>query len=188
MSRRQAIRQPGRSRRRSLGPASVIVATLALWLWYGYFNGVRLSPPDRSPAATALQLFDTDGNEVVLKSLRGRVVVLNVWASWCPPCRTEIPRLNRLAASAGGDLVVLGANVEDFDADRLARLRDELGIDYRVVRAPDGFSGTFAWDGRLPYTWLIDRQGRVRAGHGGLPVERSLRRACERLLQEAESY
>ena len=187
MSRRQGIRPSGRSWHRLRGPALVIVAILAVWAWYDYVNGVRLSPPDRSPSATSLQLFDIEGNEVTLESLRGRVVVLSVWASWCPPCRAEIPRLNRLEASGGGELVVLGANVEGFDADRLARVRDELGIDYRVVVVRDGLSGTFAWDGLLPYIWLIDRQGRVRAEHGGLPVERSLRRACEQLLREAES-
>jgi thiol-disulfide isomerase/thioredoxin len=165
----------------------VVAAVLALWAWYDFVNGVRLSSPERSALATPLQLFDLEGNEVSLESLRGRVVLLSAWASWCPPCRAEIPRLNRLVASAGEDLVVLGANVEGFDADRLARVRDELGIEYRVVVPRDGFTGNFDWDGLLPYTWLIDRQGRIRARHGGLPVERSLRRACEELLREGES-
>ena len=102
-------------------------------------------------------------------------------------CRLPIGLRRRLEASGGGELVVLGANVEGFDSERLARVRDELGIDYRVVIARDGLSGTFAWDGLLPYIWLIDRQGRVRAEHGGLPVERSLRRACEQLLRESDS-
>jgi thiol-disulfide isomerase/thioredoxin len=165
----------------------VVVALLALWAWYDFVNGVRLSSPDRSPLATSLELFDLEGNAVSIESLRGRVVLLSAWASWCPPCRAEIPRLNRLASSAGEELVVLGANVEGFDADRLSRLRDDLGIEYRVVVPRGGFTGTFEWDGLLPYTWLIDRQGRIRATHGGLPVERSLRRACEALLREADS-
>jgi thiol-disulfide isomerase/thioredoxin len=169
------------------GPALVLVAILALWGWYNHVNGVRLSSPERSPLATSLKLFDLHGDEVAIESLRGSVVLLSAWASWCPPCRAEIPRLNRLEESWGEELVVLGVNVEGVDADELVRLRDQLGIDYRVVVAPQGFTGTFTWDGLLPYTWLIDRQGRVRAEHGGLPVESSLRRACEKLLREVDS-
>ena len=163
----------------------VAVAVLAAWAWYNLANGIRLSRPDDSPQATRLILVDPVGGDVSLESYRGKVVVLSLWASWCPPCRTEIPRLNRLADASGEGLVVLGVNVEGLDADRLARVREELGIDYRVVVPGGAFDGAFAWNGLLPYTWLIDKQGRVRAAHGGLPIERSLRRACEELRREA---
>ena len=187
MNPRRTDRPAGRTWQRLRGPALVAVAVLAVWAWYQHVNGIRLSSPDESPASSSLLLLDPDGAEVSLDSFRGRVVVLSLWASWCPPCRTEIPRLNRLAAAGGESLVVVGVNVEGFDADHLARVREELGIDYRVVVPGAGFEGTFNWDGLLPYTWLIDKQGRVRAAHGGLPVERSLQRACEELLQEAGS-
>ena len=183
----QEHRQAGRSWQRMRGPVLVVVAILAVWAWYHYVNGIRLSSPDDSPVASPLRLIDIDGSEVSLESFRGRVVLISVWASWCPPCRTEIPRLNRLAAVEGEALVVIGVNVEGFDGDRLAGVRDELGIEYRVVVPGDPFDGTFTWDGLLPYTWLVDKQGRVRAEHGGLPVERSLRRACEELLAEPDS-
>jgi len=187
MTPRQEDGQAGRWWQRLRGPVLVIVTILSIWAWYQHVNGIRLSSPGESPVASPLWLIDPDGDEVSLESFRGRVVLISVWASWCPPCRTEIPRLNRLAAAEGESLVVVGVNVEGFDGDRLARIRDELGIDYRVAVPGDGFDGTFSWDGLLPYTWLIDKQGRVRAAHGGLPVERSLRRACEELLREADS-
>ena len=81
-------------------------------------------------------------------------------------------------------LIVLGVNVEGLATEQLSRLREEMGIDYRVVVPERAFQGAFEWNGVLPYTWLVDRNGRVRAGHGGLPVERSLRSACEKLLGE----
>jgi thiol-disulfide isomerase/thioredoxin len=169
------------------GPILVVVAILAVWAWYHHVNGLRLSSPDRSPLASPLRLIDPEGSEFALESLRGRVVLISVWASWCPPCRAEIPRLNRLAAKHGEELVVIGVNVEGFDGERLQDVSDELGIDYRVVVPGNGLAGTFAWDGLLPYTWLIDKRGRVRAGHGGLPSESSLRRACEALVKEPAS-
>jgi thiol-disulfide isomerase/thioredoxin len=175
-----------RQARRSLSVVVVVAAAiLVVWAWYNLANGIRLSSPDDSPEATALYLVDPQGGGVPIDSFRGKVVVLNLWASWCPPCRTEVPRLNRLAATSGDELVVLGVNVEGLDAARLARVQEELGIGYRVVVPGGAFDGTFAWNGLLPYIWLIDKQGRVRAAHGGLPIERSLRRACEKLRREA---
>jgi thiol-disulfide isomerase/thioredoxin len=125
-----------------------------------------------------------DASELALEAFRGKVVVLNLWASWCAPCRAEIPRLNRLAAEGHEDLVVVGVNVEGLDGGRLAGLMGELGIDYVVASPTAELGGSFAWNGLLPFTWLIDKGGRVRAAHGGLPAEHALRRACETLLGE----
>lgn len=184
MTRKQHERQFRRSWPAPRGMVVVAVAILAVWAWYHWANGIRVSSPADSLEATPLQLVDPGGGEVSLESFRGKVVVLSLWASWCPPCRTEIPRLNRLAAASDGELVVLGVNVEGLDPDRLARVREELGIDYRVVVPGGALDGTFSWNGLLPFTWLIDKQGRVRAAHGGLPTERSLRRACQDLTRE----
>jgi hypothetical protein len=98
---------------------------------------------------------------------------------------SEIPGLTRVGRElADRGLVVLGVNVESFAPDELARVADELGIGYDVM-IPDGpFEGTFAWDGALPTTWLVDREGRLRATHTGLATENSFRRAAVRLLEE----
>ena len=187
MNSHREDRPAGRAWHRWRGALFVVVAVVAVWAWYHHVNAIRLSAPGESPVASSLRLIDPGGNEVPLESFRGRVVVLSVWASWCPPCRAEVPRLNRLAASGGEELVVVGVNVEGFDGERLMSVSEELGIDYRIVTPPNGFDGTFRWDGLLPYTWLIDKQGRVRAEHGGLPLEGSLRKACEELLREVDS-
>jgi thiol-disulfide isomerase/thioredoxin len=130
-------------------------------------------------------LRDLAGELVEIAELRGRVVLINLWASWCPPCRVEVPRLSRLHRDLEGDgLAVLGVNQEAMDDLRLAEVAAELGIDYRVVRVERGLGGSLRDEGVLPHTWLIDRAGRVRASHAGLPSEGSLRRACRRLLAE----
>jgi thiol-disulfide isomerase/thioredoxin len=158
---------------------------VAIWAWFVQANSIQLVASDRAQPATELRLLELDGQPVSLESLRGSVVLVSLWASWCPPCRTEVPRLNRLAARLGPrGLKVLAVNVEQFDSAELRRLRDQLGIEYTVLTPLSAFEGAFDWDGSLPYAWLIDRQGRLRAEHAGLPVERSLRRACERLLDE----
>jgi peroxiredoxin len=163
----------------------VAVAAAAVWLWYGHAAGIQLEDASLAPVAAPLVLRGSDGNELTVRSLRGRVVLITLWAAWCPPCRAEIPRLNRLQGELGPEgLVVLGVNVEAVDGAQLGRLARQFGIEYPVLSPASGLGGTFEWNGVLPQTWLIDRAGRVRAAHSGLPVERSLRAACETLLRE----
>jgi thiol-disulfide isomerase/thioredoxin len=158
---------------------------VAIWLWAGYGGRVRLTPAEEAPRATALALRDLEGNVVLLESLRGSVVVVNLWADWCGPCRVEMRRLQRLeiALRARG-LVVLGVNVEDLGAEALNRVVAERGVGYTIAVPAGPLEGTFEPAGVLPQTWVIDRAGRVRASVLGLVGESGLRRACERLLSE----
>ena len=161
------------------------LAGTALGLWLDHLMSVRLVPSDAAPLASTLQLRDLDGGEVALAAYRGRVVLLNMWASWCQPCRVEIPRLARLHRELAADgLAVLGLNMEALPPSSLGPIARELGINYPVLLLDEGLGGTFATDGAIPQTWLIDREGRVRASHTGLATERSLRKACVKLLAE----
>jgi thiol-disulfide isomerase/thioredoxin len=132
-----------------------------------------------------LSLLDTAERRFDLEAHRGDVVVLNLWASWCPPCRAEIPRLNRLERelSARG-LVVLGVNAEELPLAGLGETAQKLGIAYPVALPLSPLTGALRPNGTMPQTWLIDRRGRVRASVVGLVSERALRSACERLLRE----
>jgi thiol-disulfide isomerase/thioredoxin len=178
-------RQRGGVKVRLVWGSLILLAVLALWFGFVRSASVRLVAAADAPSAGPLALRALGGDRVDLDSFRGQVVVLSLWASWCPPCRAEVPRLNRLERALGEQgLVVLAVNVEQLAATELSRIMREWEIGYRVVQPGSPFEGAFVWDGTLPYTWLIDREGRVRAHHAGLPVERSLRVACERLLDE----
>jgi cytochrome c biogenesis protein CcmG/thiol:disulfide interchange protein DsbE len=118
--------------------------------------------PDKA-ATPPLALVDQDGRAVTLDSLRGKVVILNFWASWCGPCIDELPVLNDLAdsAAAQGKVVVLGVNYKESPAI-IQRFTAEHAFRYSVVmdRTGDAFKG---WTGGvLPATILIDRGGRPR--------------------------
>lgn len=99
-----------------------------------------------------------------LESLRGNVVVLNAWASWCPPCRAEMPELARLS-QATPDVAFVGLDVQD-NTDAAASLTDELGIPYpsivdrsaSLLRSIPGVPPS-----ALPVTVVVDQQGRVAA-------------------------
>jgi len=159
----------------------------AAWLWLHWTGTVRLAPPGVSAEAPELTLAVPREGLLDLRELRGSVVLLNLWAGWCGPCRAEIPRLNRLAADLGpAGLVVIGVNVEELGPADLFRLADRLGIAYTVARPEGPLEGALRPAGPIPQTWWIDRRGRVRATRVGLVPERGLRRACEALLREGQ--
>jgi thiol-disulfide isomerase/thioredoxin len=177
-------RAPRRWLRRLAWPAAIAVLAL-VWVQLG--RGLRVVPARDASPASALELVGLDGGRVTLAEQRGKVVLLNLWASWCAPCRAEVPGLNRLSHRLADDgLVVLGINVDSASPPQVAELAERLGVDYPVFQAARDLDGTFAGADVIPHTWLIDREGRLRASHAGYASERSLRRACERLLAERE--
>jgi thiol-disulfide isomerase/thioredoxin len=161
-------------------------AVLALaWVWLGHRSAVRVLPAEGAVVGEGLAIVDLDGRPVRLEELRGQVVLLNVWASWCGPCRREIPSLAELHRELGSrGLRVIGINVDDATAGQVRDLRESLEIPYAVVRPTRALDGAFVTRGVVPHTWILDRLGRVRTSHAGYASGRSLRQACERLLDE----
>jgi len=123
-----------------------------------------------APGAT-MELPNLDGGgKTSLASLRGKVVILNFWASWCGPCKDEAPLLesawNRYKDQG---VVVLGVDAQDFDVDA-QRFVDRAGITYPVVRDKHGSTlGHYGVTG-FPETWFIDAQGRIVGEHVAGPL------------------
>jgi peroxiredoxin len=109
--------------------------------------------------------FDLEGRPVKLSDFRGRVVLLNFWASWCAPCRQEFPRL--AAVHGRGDVVVLGVLFDDTKA-AARRFADEHGATWTTVVDPQReLSHAYRVGRGIPVTFLIDREGVVRVRHAG---------------------
>lgn len=122
-----------------------------------------LEPDSTKGLAPNLAAAVADGR-LSLAELRGTPVVVNFWASWCPPCRTEAPRLERVWRGARNrGVLVLGLNMQDI-SDDAREFMDEFGISYPNVRDPeDGVARDWGATG-LPETFFIDARGRV-VGH-----------------------
>ena len=178
--------QPARSRHPWLRQSAWVLLVVAVVVALQYNRtAIRLVPADQAPPAGELTVRDAEGRTHVLRDRRGEVVLVNLWASWCGPCRKEVPRLSRLHNKLGPRGLTLWAiNAESFEGAELRRVAAELGIDYPAMTVVGELGAALAGGEVLPFTWLIDRRGRVRASHGGLASETSLRRVCRKLLEE----
>lgn len=137
------------------GRAAALLAALALLL------GGCAAPSVEEEPAPPLEGVDMDGDALSLADLRGEVVIVAVWASWCGPCRDEFPVLEEALAELGPDgLAVLGVNFRDVPAaaqDFLA----EIPVSFPSVVDLDG-SLSLEWGVRaVPQAFLIDREGRI---------------------------
>ena len=115
--------------------------------------------------APVLKLNDTDGTLHDLAQLKGKVVLVNFWATWCPPCRREMPSMQRLKdALAGEAFEVLAVDVGE-DADTILAFTSQLDVQLRFPILLDTRSQVMqAWQvAGLPTTFLVDRQGRIVA-------------------------
>lgn len=159
--------------------ASVLIVTLALVAVLAVsFNGadreVAPAVPGGEPAPDVrFRLFD--GTETSLADFRGRPLVLNFWASWCPACVAEMPSFQAVHASIGGDVVFLGLAVQDTRTAADAFV-EQSGVEYVLGDDPDG-AVLAAFDGiAMPTTVFIDPAGNVVGRHSGAIFEEELRR------------
>ena len=139
--------------RRFLGLTSLLI------LLVGCYSGSR--PPRIGAIAPAFTVQDAD-RKVALTELRGQVVVLNFWATWCPPCVEEMPSLVNLQARLKDSGVTVLAVSIDVDEDAYHRFLKDHGINLLTVRDPDHKSSDLYGTSKFPETYIIDRNGLVR--------------------------
>lgn len=121
---------------------------------------------DHSPAPD-FTLTDANGKAVTLSDLRGQVVMINFWASWCGPCRQEMPLLEQIHQRYERlGFTLLGVNVEENSADGQAFLK-ERPVSFPVLYDPENGISELYEVVAMPSTVLIDRQGNIRYLHHG---------------------
>ena len=121
--------------------------------------------PDPAPE---FQLAGLDGKPISLAGARGKIILLNFWASWCGPCRAEVPDLVELQTRYKDRLQVIGLVVDDDDMDVIHQFVRDFGINYPVAVAPVELRIQYGGIPALPTSFLLDAQGRVVQKHVGL--------------------
>jgi thiol-disulfide isomerase/thioredoxin len=146
------------------------------------------SHPDEmlGQAAPELTLSSLGGASVSLNDFSGQVVLVNIWATWCGPCRIELPHIQDLHERYGNDgLAVLAINAGESE-DQIRRYLSQEGLTFRVLLDPESQSlRTFSTSG-IPTVVLIDREGIVRYGQVGYSPgsDQELEREVQALLAE----
>jgi len=139
---------------------------------------------DRKPAPE-FALKDADGKTVRLEDYKGKVVLLDFFATWCGPCKIEIPwfmEMERKNKDKG--FSVLGVSMDDEGWEVVKPFLAGLGVNYRVVIGNDSTAQTYGGVNALPTTFLIDRTGRIAAIHIGLAAKKDFEDGIEQLLQD----
>lgn len=162
---------------------------VALWAWLLW----RLAPHlaavvgvetgDR--ATPAFEYTTLDGRPISGDSLRGKVVLVNFWATWCPPCKVEMPLLQAMAERhAAAGLVVLGLSRDLDPPERVQAFLTERDITYPNAVVGADAERTFGGVRGYPTSFLLDRQGRIRHQAMGPLAMASFEPAVRRLLAE----
>ncbi|MBM4258217.1 MAG: TlpA family protein disulfide reductase [Deltaproteobacteria bacterium] len=155
-------------------------------LVFGFLATLARSPSEAKKPAPEFVLPDPQGQVVRLSQLKGKVVMLNVWTTWCPPCRKEMPTMETLHRRfKGTDFVMLAASQDVDGNSTVLPYMQENGFTFPVVLDVNGEIGRKYGVTGYPETFIIDRQGRIVHHHVGfndwsLPkVEASLRRLMD---------
>ncbi|MEW5976304.1 MAG: TlpA disulfide reductase family protein [Acidobacteriota bacterium] len=141
-----------------------------------------------SPASDVPQFSfsSLEGKTVAMKDLSNKVVIVDFWATWCGPCREEIPHLNELYSELKGKgLEIVGISMDTDGTDGVKDFAREFRIQYPIVMGDEKVAESFGGLIGLPTTFVIDRQGKVAKKYIGLPPAEDMRRIVKELVESS---
>jgi len=154
----------------SLWPSAYVTAAL-LWLSLSISAAPQqptirfVRNPDPAPE---FKLTTLESKPLSLAEYRGKVILLNFWATWCGPCQAEIPDLVELQKRYKDQLQIIGLVVDDDDEAAIKKFMSDFGINYPVAQATDEIRIAYGGIPALPTSFVLDAQGRVLQKHEGL--------------------
>ena len=119
-------------------------------------------------AVAAIAAADLDGRAVSTGALKGKVVIVNFWATWCPPCRAEIPDLIALQNKYPDTLQIIGVSQDELPAQEVKRFAVDHHLNYPVVMSTQEIERSFPGIAALPTSFILDREGRLVQKHVGM--------------------
>ena len=126
-----------------------------------------------------------DGKDVRLSSLRGKAVLVNFWATWCEPCKIEMPSLVDLQKKYGPQgLQIVGVAMDDADDKEISTFARKMGVNYMVLRGTEKVGDLYGGIDRLPMTYYLDRSGKVVDETMGMAGEATFEDAIKRALAQ----
>lgn len=139
-------------------------------------------------AAPPWELKDLEGKAVKLSDFKGKVVLLNFWATWCPPCRKEIPALIALQNQYRDQgLVVVGISLDQGGASTVKPFATRMKINYPLVIGDEKTAAAYGGIQAIPTTFYIDREGNVASQHQGDADQAAFEAAIKPLLGKSKA-
>jgi peroxiredoxin len=138
--------------------------------------------------APDFELTDLNGKTVKLSDYRGKAVLLNFWATWCSPCKTEMPWFVDLQQKYGAEgLQVVGIAMDDAGHDTIAKFAQDMKVNYTVLLGKNDVAEAYGGVEFLPTTFYIDRQGNIQARVFGLADRREIENNVKKALGSQSS-
>lgn len=167
---------------------SLLAAGFVLLAAFAITSGAHTEPqPERGlsrAAAPLWELKDMEGKAVKSSDFKGRVVILDFWATWCGPCRMEIPGFVELQKQYGQQgLTVIGVSLDQEGPSIVKPFLKKFGINYPVVMGDRKIDQAFGGGEGLPTTFIIDREGRIVKKHIGYAPKEEFEKEIKPLLK-----
>lgn len=147
------------------------IKTLSAVMIFTLILSLSAFSADKAPN---FELVDLNGNKVSLSDFTGKVVLLNFWATWCPPCRAEIPHFIEFQDKySEKGFITLGVSLDQKDAGFVKNFVMKNGINYPVMMQDNSITGTYqkfidsSMRGSIPFTFIIDREGYIAKTYVG---------------------
>ena len=180
-------------RRNALVFVVLVAAIMAMLAAGKYMDRTRKHGPlkmvgdVKGVQARDFDLATLDGRRVKLSDFRGKAVLLNFWATWCPPCKIEMPWFVDLQKQYGKDgLVVLGVAMDDTEPPKIAEFAHDMGVNYQVLLGTDQVSDDYGNVQYLPTTFYLDRNGVIVDKAAGLFSRAEIENDIKKII--ASSY
>ena len=136
--------------------------------------------------APAFSLPDLEGKTVSLADFKGKVVILDFWATWCPPCRAEVPDFVRIQSKyRDKGLVVVGLSMDAGGAKDVRPFAEEFNVNYAMLIAKEETPNAYGGIAGIPTTFVLDRQGRIVKKFVGKTEMKDFEEAIQPLLEPA---
>ena len=164
----------------------VVAFVVAIMLYFGYHQARRGATSARLTQATVapdFSLESLDGKSIRLSDLRGKAVLLNFWATWCGPCKIEMPWFVDLQNQYGSQgLQIVGVAMDDGSKEDIAKFAKDMGVNYPIVIGKESVADQYGGVDALPQTFLIARDGKIADKIVGLRGKSEIEDAIKKAL------